>query len=162
MHLVVIGAGAAGLTAAHRLQQAGHDVTVLEAAAEVGGRTHSEHFGPGHWADTGAGWLASFYPRALALIDEIGETGRLQPMQLRGGGDLMLDGRVVPFPSSLRRILTSPLLGGPTRPGSSPTWLASSPPSGGSWSSTKATTSRALSTSWHGPAARPPNGSCGR
>ena len=32
-------------------------------------------------------------------------------MQLRGGGDLMLDGQVVPFPSSLRRILTSPLLG---------------------------------------------------
>ena len=31
-------------------------------------------------------------------------------MALRGGGDLLLDGQVVPFPSSLPRILASPLL----------------------------------------------------
>lgn len=110
MRICVVGAGPAGLTAAFRLQQAGHDVTVLEQAGVVGGRTHSEHFGPGHWSDTGAGWLASFYPSTLALLDEIDRRRLLRPMTLRGGGDLLIDDRVVPFPSSLRRILTSPLL----------------------------------------------------
>jgi protoporphyrinogen oxidase len=84
---------------------------VFEAGDDVGGRTHTEHFAPDHWVDTGAGWLASFYPRTRALLEELGLTDVLRPMPLRGGGDLMIDGRVVPFPSSLRRIVTSPLLG---------------------------------------------------
>ncbi|MEZ4679523.1 MAG: FAD-dependent oxidoreductase [Caldilineaceae bacterium] len=63
MHIAVVGAGPAGLTAAYRLQQAGHKVKVLEAQSVVGGRTHAEHFGPGHHCDTGAGWLATFTPR---------------------------------------------------------------------------------------------------
>lgn len=110
MHVAVIGAGPAGLTAAYRLRGGGHEVTVLEAAAEPGGRTHSEHYGPGHWSDTGAGWLASFYPRTLALLDELGERHRLRVLQLRGGGDLLLDGRRVPNPNSIRRILSTQLL----------------------------------------------------
>jgi oxygen-dependent protoporphyrinogen oxidase len=115
MRIAVVGAGAAGLTAAYRLQQQGHDVVVLEREAVPGGRTHSEHFGPGHWSDTGAGWLASFYPRTLALLDELGLGGLLKPLPLRGGGDLLLDGRLIPFPSSLRRILQSHELGAADR-----------------------------------------------
>jgi predicted NAD/FAD-dependent oxidoreductase len=110
-HIAVVGAGPAGLTAAHRLTQAGFTVTVLEREGIAGGRTHSEHFGPGHWSDTGAGWLASFYPETLSLLDELGLRGRLTPMQLRGGGDLLLDGRLVPTPNSVRRIATTSLLG---------------------------------------------------
>jgi oxygen-dependent protoporphyrinogen oxidase len=110
MRIAVIGAGPAGLTAAHRLCAAGHEPTVLEALDVPGGRTHSEHYGPGHWSDTGAGWLASFYPRTLALLDEIGERGRLRKLQLRGGGDLRLEGRLVPNPNSIGRILTTSLL----------------------------------------------------
>jgi len=110
MRVIVVGAGPAGLTAAYRLLGAGHDVVVLEAADVVGGRTHTEHFGTGHWADTGAGWLASFYPDTLQLLDEIGERRRLRPLGLRGGGDLLLDGRLVPNPNSFARILRTPLL----------------------------------------------------
>jgi predicted NAD/FAD-dependent oxidoreductase len=109
--VVVIGAGPAGLTAAHRLRQRGADVTVLERERQAGGRTHTEHHGPGHWVDTGAGWLASFYPDTLALLDELGMRHLLSPMQLRGGGDLRLDERTVPTPNSVRRILTTSLLG---------------------------------------------------
>jgi phytoene dehydrogenase-like protein len=69
MQIAVVGAGPAGLTAAYRLQRLGHGVTVLEAADAVGGRTHTEHFGADHWSDDGAGWLASFYPRTLALLE---------------------------------------------------------------------------------------------
>jgi protoporphyrinogen/coproporphyrinogen III oxidase len=109
--VAVVGAGPAGLTAAYRLQQAGFAVTVFEKEATSGGRTHTEHHGPGHWVDTGAGWLASFYPDTLALLGELGHTGLLSPMQLRGGGDLMLDGKLVPTPNSVRRIATTRLLG---------------------------------------------------
>jgi len=111
MRVAVIGAGPAGLTAAHRLRCGGADVTVIEREAAAGGRTHTEHHGPGHWVDTGAGWLASFYPDTLALLDELGLRSLLTPMQLRGGGDLRLDGTIVPTPNSVGRILSTSLLG---------------------------------------------------
>ncbi len=111
MRVAVVGAGPAGLAAAYRLRSRGHDVTVFEADPVAGGRTHTEHFGDGHWADTGAGWLASFYPDTLALLGELREAGGLRPLPLRGGGDLLLDGALHPAPNSLRRILTSRLLG---------------------------------------------------
>jgi predicted NAD/FAD-dependent oxidoreductase len=98
------------LTAAHRLQAAGFAVTVFERESSVGGRTHTEHHGQGHWVDTGAGWLASFYPDTLGLLDELGLRHLLSPLQLRGGGDLLLDGRLVPAPNSVRRILATELL----------------------------------------------------
>ncbi len=40
--IVVVGSGLAGLTCAWRLQEAGHDVEVLEREAEPGGRTRTE------------------------------------------------------------------------------------------------------------------------
>lgn len=41
LDVAVVGAGVAGLTAAHELQRAGLDVRVFEAQPEVGGRMHS-------------------------------------------------------------------------------------------------------------------------
>ena len=41
-HVVVIGAGLAGLSAACRLRAAGLDVTVVESESEVGGRCRTE------------------------------------------------------------------------------------------------------------------------
>ena len=110
MRIAVVGAGPAGLTAAYRLRQNGHAVDVVEREPVVGGRTHTEHHGPGHWVDTGAGWLASFYPATLALLDEIGQRHLLSEMQLRGGGELLLDGVMHPTPNSVGRILRTDLL----------------------------------------------------
>ena len=53
---IVIGAGMAGASAAHDLQQAGVDVTVVEARDRIGGRIHSDSaWGPP--VELGAAWI---------------------------------------------------------------------------------------------------------
>jgi monoamine oxidase len=56
MKLIVVGAGLAGLVAAHEVQKAGHEVVVLEARDRVGGRvlTVREGLRDGQYADVGA------------------------------------------------------------------------------------------------------------
>ncbi|MBC8075063.1 MAG: FAD-dependent oxidoreductase, partial [Chloroflexales bacterium] len=94
MHIAVVGAGPAGVVAAYRLQQAGHRVELLEALPKIGGRTHAEHLGVGHHCDTGAGWLASFYSRTLALFGELGYHDLLiRPRHVRGAADLLANGQ---------------------------------------------------------------------
>lgn len=107
MKVAVVGAGPSGLTAAYLLQQQGCAVEVFERTDHAGGRTRTEHFGVGHWLDTGAGWLTDFYPSSMAMVDVLALRDRLRPLQLRGGGTLLLDGKLVPSPNSIARIATS-------------------------------------------------------
>lgn len=115
MRIAVVGAGPAGLTAAYRLQQAGHDVEVLEALDLVGGRTHAHHFadsdGHGHHCDTGAGWLATFYSATLRLFDELGLRDLfVRPRSVRGAADLLIDGKLYPWSYRQEAVAASPLL----------------------------------------------------
>ena len=57
--VAIIGAGAAGLSAAHALQGSGLSVIVLEARDRAGGRAHTVMAAPGIPFDLGCGWLHS-------------------------------------------------------------------------------------------------------
>lgn len=63
--VAVIGAGAAGISAARRLMAAGVSVGVLEARDRIGGRAHTLER-EGHGLDLGCGWLHSADENVLA------------------------------------------------------------------------------------------------
>ena len=69
--VVVIGAGAAGLTAANDLRKAGLSVAVLEARDRVGGRLWTDVI-DGAMLEIGGQWVS---PDQQALIDTIAELG---------------------------------------------------------------------------------------
>jgi monoamine oxidase len=71
MRVLVVGAGLAGLTAAHRLQQGGADVTVFEARDRVGGRVWSHRFDDGTTVELGGEWIDSSQQSVRLLVEEL-------------------------------------------------------------------------------------------
>jgi monoamine oxidase len=71
LHIVVVGAGMAGLTSALLLQEAGHKVTILEAKNRLGGRIFTYHGFPGKmYGEFGAMRFPRQHKLAQYLINE--------------------------------------------------------------------------------------------
>jgi monoamine oxidase len=71
--VVVLGAGIAGLVAAHELIGRGHDVVVLEAQHRVGGRILTlRSFAPGLYAEAGAMRLPRSHAMTIELCQRFG------------------------------------------------------------------------------------------
>ncbi|MGW3145433.1 protoporphyrinogen oxidase [Streptomyces sp. NPDC001177] len=77
-HVVVIGAGIAGLAAAHRLLERGARVTVLEAGRGLGGKLRAGEI-EGVRVDLGAESMLARRPEAVGLAREVGLGDRLRP-----------------------------------------------------------------------------------
>ena len=69
--VVVIGAGAAGLTAANELKKAGLSVAVLEARDRVGGRLWTDVI-DGAMLEIGGQWVSPDQDALIETIDELG------------------------------------------------------------------------------------------
>lgn len=76
--VIVIGAGIAGLTAAHVLKQKGVPVKVIEASSRVGGRMTSDRI-DGHVIDRGAQFLSTEYSVILGLLQQLGLSKLIRP-----------------------------------------------------------------------------------
>ena len=69
--VVILGAGMAGLVAAHELTELGHDVTILEARMRPGGRVHTlrEPFSDGLYAEAGAARIPDEHDLTLKYVN---------------------------------------------------------------------------------------------
>ena len=68
----VIGGGMSGLVAAELLSDAGHEVTILEAASRIGGRIHTVTFPDGDSSEAGAMRLLEDYQLVFDYLDKLG------------------------------------------------------------------------------------------
>ena len=76
-HVIVVGAGMAGLTAAFELEQAGCTCTIVEAErSHVGGRVRTHRFSNGQYGELGAMRLPDTHKTVLDYVKKFGLTTR--------------------------------------------------------------------------------------
>lgn len=106
--VIVVGGGIAGLTAAWRLQRAGHEVKIFEREVASGGRMRSERRGA-FVVDRGAQFVFSGYADLHALAGEVGLAEQVRPIHCTHNA-ILREGRLVDSdPKSLLSLLRSPL-----------------------------------------------------
>ena len=98
-HVVIVGGGVAGLTAAHRLVTNGVTVTVLDADDRLGGKLCTDEL-LGHAVDRGADSFLARLPYAGELCRELGLEDEFVTPAVRTAL-LLVEGRLHPFPAGL-------------------------------------------------------------
>jgi len=81
-HVVVIGAGIAGLAAAYELERLGCTVEILEASGRIGGRIYTHRFGPeaeAPFADLGAMRIPRSHRHTMRYVHCLGLGEDLRP-----------------------------------------------------------------------------------
>jgi putrescine oxidase len=108
--VVVIGAGASGLTAAYELMKAGHSVVVLEARDRVGGRLWTDTI-DGAMLELGGQWVS---PEQDALKATLAELGLERYSRYREGDSVYVDadgkvtrfkGEIFPVPPATEKVM---------------------------------------------------------
>jgi oxygen-dependent protoporphyrinogen oxidase len=112
--VAVIGAGITGLTAAFRLQQSGHAVTIFEASKRAGGVIRSIHR-DGWLAECGPNTMLETSPRITRLVEDpaLGIAHRRRDASPLGGNRFILkNGKPVMLPGSPVGFLKTRLFSG--------------------------------------------------
>ncbi len=90
---VIIGAGMSGLAGAYRLQQAGWEVTIIEARPRIGGRVWTDRFAAANLTcERGGEWIGDDHERMLALCHHF----KLPLQRHRFKDNLLQRGRILP------------------------------------------------------------------
>ena len=110
MRIAILGAGIAGLTAAHHLQGQGHDVAVFEKRDRVGGNIRSQRV-DGCLVEWGPNGFLDNAPATLELVDELGLRPRLRAARQEAARRYVWrQGKLRLLPSKPQAFLTSDCL----------------------------------------------------
>ncbi|XP_034059748.1 LOW QUALITY PROTEIN: L-amino-acid oxidase-like [Gymnodraco acuticeps] len=118
-HVVIVGAGAAGLTAAKLLQDAGHKVTIVESSERIGGRVHTHRNEEEGWfAELGAMRIPSFHRMELKLVLSLRFTTSIvlwfaKELEVKLNPFIMEDGNTFYLVNGLLKKKTSAVKGDP-------------------------------------------------
>lgn len=108
--VAVIGAGVAGLTAAHRLKRMGHRVVVYEASERAGGVIRTERR-DGYLAELGPNSMAMGGPPVPDLLTQLGlDPRRVEAQREAKKRYIVRKGKLVALPTSPSQLLTTRLL----------------------------------------------------
>jgi len=108
--VAVLGAGATGLAAAHRLARHGARVRLFEVSDRVGGAVRTE-ISDGWLVESGPNSMLADDPAVAALIDELGLAGEVLPANPAAQKRFIVrGGKPIAVPRSPAGFLTTPLL----------------------------------------------------